>query len=126
MKKEELNQYFTEIKTLFPIYSKKEKRFLADFKESVAVFLEENPDSSMEDILNRFASPEEVVLTYIREAYDSHELCKKLRFRKAVKRILIVLLIAMLAYYLVNFLILSHAASEAESHYIDREITVIE
>ena len=39
MKKEELNQYFTEIKTLFPIYSKKEKRFLADFKESVAVFL---------------------------------------------------------------------------------------
>ena len=42
MNQKELNIYFRKIRLLLPIYSKAEKQFLKDFKDSVFVFIEKN------------------------------------------------------------------------------------
>ncbi len=64
----ELDTYFKKTKLLLPIYSKQEKQFLKDFKDSVSVFIEKNPLCTMEDVIERFSEPEEVVHDYIAEA----------------------------------------------------------
>ena len=54
MNQKELNIYFRKIRLLLPIYSKAEKQFLKDFKDSVFVFIEKNPHCTMDDVIERF------------------------------------------------------------------------
>ena len=89
MNQKELNIYFRKIRLLLPIYSKAEKQFLKDFKDSVFVFIEKNPLCTMDDVIERFSTPEEVVHDYISEALATENLCQKIQFRRFVKKILL-------------------------------------
>ena len=82
MNQKELNIYFRKIRLLLPIYSKAEKQFLKDFKDSVFVFIEQNPLCTMDDVIERFSTPEEVVHDYISEALATENLCQKIQFRR--------------------------------------------
>ena len=97
MNQKELNIYFRKIRLLLPIYSKAEKQFLKDFKDSVFVFIEKNPLCTMDDVIERFSEPEEVVHDYISEALATENLCQKIQFIRFVKKILLILLIGFLA-----------------------------
>ena len=123
MNQKELNIYFRKIRLLLPIYSKAEKQFLKDFKNSVFVFIEQNPLCTMDDVIERFSTPEEVVHDYISEALD---LCQKIQFRRFVKKILLILLIGLLAALAVRTIALLHIVNESEQYYITREVTEIE
>lgn len=126
MNQKELNIYFKKIRLLLPIYSKAEKQFLKDFKDSVFVFIEQNPLCTMDDVIERFSTPEEVVHDYISEALATENLCQKIQFRRFVKKILLTLLIGILAALAVRTIALLHIVNESEQYYITREITEIE
>ena len=126
MNQKELNIYFRKIRLLLPIYSKAEKQFLKDFKDSVFVFIEQNPLCTMDDVIERFSTPEEVVHDYISEALATENLCQKIQFRRFVKKILLTLLIGILAAPAVRTIALLHIVNESEQYYITREITEIE
>ena len=126
MNQKELNIYFRKIRLLLPIYSKAEKQFLKDFKDSVFVFIEQNPLCTMDDVIERFSTPEEVVHDYISEALATEDLCQKIQFRRFVKKILLTLLIGILAALAVRTIALLHIVNESEQYYITREITEIE
>ena len=126
MNQKELNIYFKKIRLLFPIYSKAEKQFLKDFKDSVFVFIEKNPLCTMDDVIERFSEPEEVVHDYISEALATENLCQKIQFRRFVKKILLILLIGLLAALAVRTIALLHIVNESEQYYITREVTEIE
>ena len=126
MNQKELNIYFKKIRLLFPIYSKAEKQFLKDFKDSVFVFIEQNPLCTMDDVIERFSTPEEVVHDYISEALATENLCQKIQFRRFVKKILLILLIGLLAALAVRTIALLHIVNESEQYYITREVTEIE
>lgn len=126
MNQKELNIYFRKIRLLLPIYSKAEKQFLKDFKDSVFVFIEQNPLCTMDDVIERFSTPEEVVHDYISEALATENLCQKIQFRRFVKKILLILLIGLLAALAVRTIALLHIVNESEQYYITREVTEIE
>ena len=126
MNQKELNIYFRKIRLLLPIYSKAEKQFLKDFKDSVFVFIEQNPLCTMDDVIERFSTPEEVVHDYISEALATENLCQKIQFRRFVKKILLTLLIGILAALAVRTIALLHIVNESEQYYTTREITEIE
>ena len=126
MNQKELNIYFKKIRLLLPIYSKAEKQFLKDFKDSVFVFIEKNPLCTMDDVIERFSTPEEVVHDYISEALATENLCQKIQFRRFVKKILLILLIGFLAALAVRTIALLHIVNESEQYYITREVTEIE
>ena len=126
MNQKELNIYFRKIRLLLPIYSKAEKQFLKDFKDSVFVFIEQNPLCTMDDVIERFSTPEEVVHDYISEALATENLCQKIQFRRFVKKILLILRIGILAALAVRTIALLHIANESEQYYITREVTEIE
>ena len=126
MNQKELNIYFRKIRLLLPIYSKAEKQFLKDFKDSVFVFIEQNPLCTMDDVIERFSTPEEVVHDYISEALTTENLCQKIQFIRFVKKILLILLIGFLAALAVRTIALLHIVNESEQYYITREITEIE
>ena len=114
MNQKELNIYFRKIRLLLPIYSKAEKQFLKDFKDSVFVFIEQNPLCTMDDVIERFSTPEEVVHDYISEALATENLCQKIQFRRFVKKILLTLLIGILAALAVRTIALLHIVNESE------------
>ena len=126
MNQKELNIYFRKIRLLLPIYSKTEKQFLKDFKDSVFLFIEKNPLCTMDDVIERFSEPEEVVHDYISEALATENLCQKIQFRRFVKKMLLILLIGILAALAVRTIALLHIANESEQYYITREVTEIE
>ena len=126
MNQKELNIYFRKIRLLLPIYSKAEKQFLKDFKDSVFVFIEKNPLCTMDDVIERFSEPEEGVHDYISEALATENLCQKIQFRRFVKKILLTLLIGILAALAVRTIALLHIVNESEQYYITREVTEIE
>ena len=111
---------------MLPIYSKAEKQFLKDFKDSVFVFIEQNPLCTMDDVIARFSTPEEIVHDYISESLATENLCQKIQLRRFVKKILLTLLIGILAALAVRTIALLHIVNESEQYYITREVTEIE
>ena len=93
MNQKELDIYFRKIRLLLPIYSKAEKQFLKDFKDSVFVFIEQNPLCTIDDVIARFSTPEEIVHDYIVEALQTEDLCKKISLSRSIKRAIAVLLL---------------------------------
>ena len=126
MNQKELDTYFRQIKLLLPLYTKKEKQFLRDFKDSVNEFCSQSPNCTMEDVIARFSTPEEIVHDYISESLATENLCQKIQFRRFVKKILLILLIGILAALAVRTIALLHIVNESEQYYITREVTEIE
>ena len=126
MNQKELDIYFRQIKLLLPLYTKKEKQFLRDFKDSVNEFCSQSPNCTMEDVIARFSTPEEIVHDYISEALATENLCQKIQLRRFVKKILLTLLIGILAALAVRTIALLHIVNESEQYYITREVTEIE
>lgn len=90
--KKSLHNYFSQIKSLFPFYSKKEKRFLKDFKESVLDYIEDNPNASIDDIILDFGDAPDIVYNYI-SSLSPEKLQEKLSLSSYIKRAIIVVMI---------------------------------
>ena len=85
-------QYLSDVKSLFPIMGKPEKKYLSKLREPLEDYCREEQASTMEEIYDNFGQPDEVVNNYLRSA-DTAYLIKRIRLSKWVKRGIIVLLL---------------------------------
>lgn len=60
----EISDFLRTVKISFPIFWKNEKRFYADFRNSVNDYVENNPKYTKDDLENHFGSPKDIVITY--------------------------------------------------------------
>ncbi|MDY2959386.1 MAG: DUF6120 family protein [Hornefia sp.] len=88
----EIKTYVTQIKNFLPIYSKKEIRYIKDLTDCLTEFAANNPNSTIEDIIEQHGSPLELVYNYM-ETYDTEQLIKKLSIRRTIKRIVVIFII---------------------------------
>lgn len=123
--KKELDVYFKQIKKLFPLYSKEEKRFLQDFKKAVYDFVSLSADCSFEDVIERFESPSDVVHNYI-SSIDQEYLFKKMSIVSLLKKILLTITIALILYFGMHYYYLYNLYIETQNQIITEEYTVIE
>ncbi len=89
----EIKCYISEIKTLLPVCFKSERRFINNLKDSIYAFTDSHPDASMEDLIDQFGEPFEIVKGYI-SSMEVETLIKMISVRKMLHRIAAIILIA--------------------------------
>lgn len=85
-KNSEINKYIKQVKTLLPVYSKKEKRYLRELRNSVSETVRRKPDAAMSDIIEEHGAPPDVVHDYI-DSLDIDYVLKRIAARRVIKKI---------------------------------------
>lgn len=122
--KKETKRYLWDIRLAFPVFRKNEKRFFADFKSTVCEYESRFPESSMEDIIEAYGTPKEVVTSYFNNM-DSENymvLMRKSHYMKIISTVAITLMVIL---FLINATSLYLLHKETESSMMTREQTVI-
>jgi hypothetical protein len=93
-----LKHYLGQIKSLFPVYGKREKRFLADFEKNVRDYIQDDPEATAESAISHFGSPADIIQDYM-EYIDIDDLIKRVNIAKKVRLgvFIIVLIFAIVA-----------------------------
>jgi hypothetical protein len=117
-------RYRKGIKSLFSVYGKKEKLFLANLMSDVDEYIKSNPESDYAQITSVFGEPKTVVSQYIADA-DSAYLSKQIRATKFVKigvmAFIIAVVIAVASVTAIQYV--DHI--KAQGQFIDREVVAI-
>ncbi len=117
-------KYYTNVKRLFPIHSKKEKIYLQQLKEQIS----EYDDITYEKLIDSFGEPIDVVKAYY-ETISSNYLLKRI----SIKRIIIFTCITILSITTIYFACRTYYLNEAVNEYynsipieVEESIEVIE
>lgn len=92
-----IKKYLKSIKKLFPIYGKKEKQYIKILQPRLLEYAAEKETLSYEDLIEEFGTPSHVISEYFSEVDDQY-LFRHLRIRGYVKKFLIFVLVAFLAF----------------------------
>jgi len=120
-----IKKYLKHIRTLLPMYSRQEKRFLNDLKTSIEKHISENPDTSLEDITAKFGTPNDVVYDYI-ESVDFEYIMKRLSTRKTIKRVAAIILILAIVLFFIFAGSIYLSYLDSKNTVITHELVVIE
>ena len=90
-------KYLKSVKKLFPIYGKKERQYIKNLQTPLQEYAEEKEDLSYEELTEEFGTPSHVISEYFSEVDDEY-LFRQLRVRGYVKKFLIFVLVAFLAF----------------------------
>lgn len=92
----ELNDYLKDIKRNMICSNSIKKLFIKDFKNRIDEYLDENPNTSIDDIINNFGNPEDIVRSF----NDELEYYKN----KSRKRLIIVIVISVVSLVIIGLL----------------------
>ncbi|OUO24344.1 DUF6120 family protein [Eubacterium sp. An3] len=92
-----IKKYLKSIKKLFPIYGKKEKQYIKILQPRLLEYAAEKETLSYEDLIEEFGTPSHVISGYFSEVDDEY-LFRHLKIRGYVKKFLIFVLVAFLAF----------------------------
>ena len=120
----DLKRYFKEIKSLLPVYSKEEKKFLDNLRSDVNSFIEENPDNDYSKFTSYFGEPKDIVSRYIADA-DSTYLIKRIKNARHIKIGITVSVVTILLAALIFISLIYADIVKGQKSYIDRQVTVI-
>lgn len=121
----QLKHHLNEIRLLLPIYGKDERKFIKDLKEAMTEFVEQNPDSTWNEIISHFEEPQDVVYNYL-TSLDQSQLCKRISLRKTIAKAIIVITIAIIAMLCVRTYFYYDLYKDAQNSIISRETIIIE
>ena len=76
-------KYCREVGKWLPCSRLQKKRILDDLRDSVAAYIDDNPDAEYQAIVERFGLPQVIAATYIEEL-DSRELLGNLRVKRRI------------------------------------------
>lgn len=83
---------------LLPLYTRNERIFLRDFRQTVEDAVKKNPICTMENIIELFGTPQDVVSEYM-DTLDQMELCQQITKQKKLRRLLALLtILALIAF----------------------------
>lgn len=80
-----LLQYRKDIKLMLPIYGKKEKQYLDKLFNGIEDYIEDHPNVTSKQIIDKFGSPKDVAGSYIMSV-DQDYLLKNLRKNAIIKK----------------------------------------
>lgn len=92
-----VKKYLNSIKKLFPIYGKKEKQYIQNLQTPLLEYAIEKEGVSYEDLIEEFGTPSHVISEYFSEV-DEQYLFRQLRIRGYIKKFLVFVLVAFLAF----------------------------
>lgn len=90
LNKNDLKKYYTSIKKNLSCSFNMKSVFIKDLNERVSDFLEENSNSTMENIIENFGSPEEIAKSFDK---DNEYYKRKAKNRLIIEIIILVVLI---------------------------------
>ena len=120
-----LRQYRKNIQMMLPIYEKKEKEYLDGLFNNIKDYLEDNPDMTQEQFLEKFGSPADVAATYISCA-DNDYLLKKLQKNRILKKGICSILLLLIIFSILISSIMYATYLDAKNHNIHSIETTIE
>lgn len=92
----ELRKYYREVGSCLTGTDSQKRLLVAQIKEQVGTFLQEQPEADMAAIVRHFGTPQQIAQAYL-EQMDTPELLGKLRIRKRIVTIVAVAAIVALA-----------------------------
>ena len=84
--------YISEIRTLFPIKRKSERKYLKNLASDIDAFCEEANITTKQELYQKYGTPPEVVCSYF-SSLNTEQIVQKLRVSKAIKVTLVCLII---------------------------------
>ncbi|NBI63726.1 hypothetical protein D3Z38_11820 [Clostridiales bacterium] len=120
-----LKRYCKQVKALLPLYRKQEKLFMENFSASVKEFAEVNLGCSIEDVIENFGVPGEIVSDYLSEL-DIEDLCRQISIRRRMKQVISAILILCVIASGLNAWWAYETYLEAKDQIITEEVIVIE
>lgn len=84
-------QYIRNIKSLFPIIGKEEKKYIQQLSIEIEAFMEEESVHNLDELNKKFGNPNDVANNYFR-LLDTDILIKRVRISKWVKRGIVIFL----------------------------------
>lgn len=100
-------QYISEVKALFPIMGKNEKKYIEKLRNTVEDYCEEFNVETKDALYENYSTPTQVVQDYFASA-DTEYLVKKVKFSKFIKITLVVLLALALVGISIYSIVLYH------------------
>lgn len=77
-------KYISEVKALFPIKGKNERKYIEKLKQNLEDYCSETTVESKEQLYKEYSTPAQVVTDYF-STVDTEYLVKKVRFSKLIK-----------------------------------------
>lgn len=93
-----IKSYLHTVRRLFPMMGRSEKTYLKNLSSSIEDFFEDHPPDSMEEVIEKFGLPEDVVSNYLGSS-DPEYLLKRIKIAKRWR----VLTICLLVTFLIGF-----------------------
>ena len=121
-----LKQYHRDIRHLLPGTAKQKKQLMDTLWQSIAAYVEDNPDATVQEVQAHFGTPQQIATAYLDEMSTS-EVIKKIKTRKIVISIIcIAIVLALLMWGLGVLKALSKEQHSADGYYDIGEIIVEE
>jgi hypothetical protein len=124
VQQKELKRYFKEIKSLFPVFGKPEKRFFTDFQSEVLSYASSKPELPVAEVVAYFGEPTVIVANYLTET-DADVLLKQVKRTKWIRTAVIIIILLALIVSTFCMVLLYRSFIEGRDSYISREVTEI-
>ena len=121
-----IQEYYHALKTIFPLHSYYEAKFLKEFKVSLIEYSYHNTNCTYEDLVKEFGSPQEVFQEYM-DTQDPKSKCyetDKIKIRKSIMVVAASIISICILVYLFNLFNLKAQVQETIPDKI--ETTIIE
>lgn len=90
-----LNRYCWDVRSCLPCSGKLKRQILAEIRERVSAYLEQDPDADYKTIAAQFGTPQQIASAYVDEM-ETPELLHSLRIRRRIVKIISAAAAAML------------------------------
>lgn len=120
-----LLQYRKDIKLMLPIYGKKEKQYLDKLFNGIEDYIEDHPDVTSNQIIDKFGSPKDVAGSYIMSV-DQDYLLKNLRKNAIIKKGICLIATILIIFCVSVSSIMYFTYLDAKNYNIDSIETTIE
>ena len=77
------NLYIKNIKKIFPIHSKKEKEYLKKLERHISEYIDDYPNPTYDELVEKFGTPKEVFMGYI-DSQEEGYLIQKMNTKRVV------------------------------------------
>ncbi len=116
-------QYIEDVKSLFPLIGKDERKYINKLKTEIEDFFDDSRLNAKEDLYKSYALPTDVVNNYY-STISTEDLIKKIRISKYIKRFLIVLtaVVLIIISILSTMFVLDHQITSRQEVIITEEI----
>lgn len=115
---QEVKKYMQVLKTLFPLITIREGRFLRDIRIELIEFCKRHPDTTYEEISEEFGYPEDVLKEYI-ATQDGDYLLKSLKRKQVWKISLGIVIIATLVCVISGLTVIYKSYTDSKKAVLD-------